>query len=399
LKINKKYLFYLGIIFVLFYLSSLNNTTIINWDFSMHYRDKIPFGGYALNELLQTSWFDDYRHSYQSMYEWTPQWDEDLLVISSYFTIDKDEIEKLEEILAEGHNVLLAAHFFDPTLREKLNFTSTGENALNIDSLGVLPVEADLKNPKANERFISDNRVIGEYFTSYDTAHTEVLLSHKNGPLAIKMTADSIEGSLVLCSAPLLFSNYSLVMEDNNKLASGLLSHLTGTKLHWTEFYQVGRMESQSSLRYIMKEPALRNAFFATLFALLLLMIFDAKRKQRPIPVIEPLKNTTLEFVRVIGSLYYQKGDHRDLALKKFLYLQDYLKRYYYINFEQEEKLMEKIAAKTGVKQNRVEAIFDQYRYFLKVRQIDIEELRIFTERIEEFYKHKDDGPGQHIPK
>ena len=44
-------------------------------------------------------------------------------------------------------------------------------------------------------------------------------------------------------------------------------------------------------------------------FSLLLFMRFNARRKQRPIPIIEPLKNSTVEFTHTIANLYLKEKE------------------------------------------------------------------------------------------
>src|SRR5699024_17193 len=53
---------------------------------------------------------------------------------------------------------------------------------------------------------------------------------------------------------------------------------------------------------------------------LVLFVFFNAKRKQRIVPVIEPLKNTSVDFVKSIGNLYLQEGDFHDMMAKKARY-------------------------------------------------------------------------------
>ena len=49
-------------------------------------------------------------------------------------------------------------------------------------------------------------------------------------------------------------------------------------------------------------------------------MIFNAKRRQRVVPIINPLPNTTLDFTKTIGNLYYQEGNHQNIVDKKIIY-------------------------------------------------------------------------------
>ncbi len=53
---------------------------------------------------------------------------------------------------------------------------------------------------------------------------------------------------------------------------------------------------------------------------LVLFIFFNAKRKQRIVPVLEPLRNTSVDFVKSIGNLYLQEGDFHDMMAKKAQY-------------------------------------------------------------------------------
>ena len=60
----------------------------------------------------------------------------------------------------------------------------------------------------------------------------------------------------------------------------------------------------------------IRIGFSVCLCYVLLFIIFHAKRKQRIVPVIEPLQNSSAEFVKTIGNLYLQEGNFKDMANK-----------------------------------------------------------------------------------
>ena len=129
--------------------------------------------------------------------------------------------------------------------------------------------------------------------------------------------------------------------------------------LHWTEYYQLGRLEAQSPLRYILSEPSLKWAFYVTLAGIVLFMIFKSKRTQRVIPVVEPLKNETLAFVKTIARLYYLKKDHKQLANKRILHFMDHLKQKLRIDVNDAlEEVIGKVAAKTGSSEEDVRSLF-----------------------------------------
>ena len=88
------------------------------------------------------------------------------------------------------------------------------------------------------------------------------------------------------------------------------------------------------------------------MIAILLFMIFTARRRQRVIPVIREPENKSLEFTELIGTLYYQKKDHADLVHKKFIYFAEELRREIQVDIEEvadDERSFRRIAQKTGM--------------------------------------------------
>lgn len=53
------------------------------------------------------------------------------------------------------------------------------------------------------------------------------------------------------------------------------------------------------------------------IFLIGLLIVSYLKRKQRIIPVIRPLENSSIDFARTVGGLYYEYKDYYDLITKK----------------------------------------------------------------------------------
>ena len=124
------------------------------------------------------------------------------------------------------------------------------------------------------------------------------------------------------------------------------------------------------------------------MLTILLFMAFEMKRGQRIIPVITPLKNETVDFVRTISRLYYQKKDHRNLAAKKILHFTDYLKQHLYIDIDDEiSEVIEKVAAKTSSTDKDVKLLFDQMNIISNASYISAKELKRFLDNIENIIK------------
>lgn len=117
-------------------------------------------------------------------------------------------------------------------------------------------------------------------------------------------------------------------------------------------------------------------------------MIFEAKRKQRIIPVIKPLANTTLEFVATIGNLYYQRGDHKNIAEKKIQFFFDYLHAHYFVSTtHRDERFVSMLAGKSGAGEQNVKALTNTINQILAKEKISKEELISLNALLEKFYK------------
>ena len=128
------------------------------------------------------------------------------------------------------------------------------------------------------------------------------------------------KGFIYLHSEPLILTNYYLLKPENERYLQSLFSLLPLRETIWFVGANDEAFESNSVLRFILSKPALRYAWWLLLGGLLLFIIFNAKRKQRIVPIIEPLTNKSVEFVKIIGNLYLQEGDLHDMMAKKAQY-------------------------------------------------------------------------------
>ena len=107
-----------------------------------------------------------------------------------------------------------------------------------------------------------------------------------------------------------------------------------------------------------MSQPPLAWSMWILLSLFALIYLLGTKRRQRLIPVIPPLKNSSLDFVKTIGQLYYQKRDHRNLALKISTHFLDYIRTRYNIPTSHlNEHFIDRLSFNAGVEKQEVEKI------------------------------------------
>lgn len=111
-----------------------------------------------------------------------------------------------------------------------------------------------------------------------------------------------------------------MLKKEQYQYTENILSYFSEGDIIWYTKGPKDERISGSPLRYIMSQPPLKSAWFLGLFGILIFMIFNAKRKQRIVPIIKPLENLTVDFTKTIGNLYYQEGDHTNIIDKKIIY-------------------------------------------------------------------------------
>lgn len=202
-------------------------------------------------------------------------------------------------------------------------------------------------------------------------------------------------GNLYVHTNPLVFTNYFLVNETKLEYVTAVFSHLHGKNMVWDEVSKVPFLNNSNDdhsnpLYYILQQPALKYAWWLMLLTVCLYIVFVAKRKQRIVPVLEPKTNTSLEFVNLISSLYYQNGNHLDMARKRMKYFQYFIRSKYGIHIQSPtEDLIMKLAEKSKVNASDIKLIFDinaavENESYYNITAHRLEEL---YNAIERFYK------------
>jgi hypothetical protein len=132
----------------------------------------------------------------------------------------------------------------------------------------------------------------------------------------------------------------------------------------------------------------LRYATYLFFTLVMIYLFFGSKRKQKPIPVIKPPVNTSLEFIDTISRVYLYDKNHKKMAKTKYNYFLDYVKSKYHVDTSRTgEQFEEILAEKSGVEKEVIGKILQQERNLRSKHNISSEELISFNNTIEEFYK------------
>lgn len=314
------------------------------------------------------------------------------IFVNEKIDFDSLDINRLLRAVDIGYNVFIATENFGSladTLKlntdvdfDYLYDSDTSKEKTNLQLLdkGLTNKTYSYKKDQAAYYFITDS-VRNTY---------EVLgVNQKKQPVFIKIPFG--DGNFWLHSVPIVLSNYSLTKNDNAQYASAVLSYLPANRpILWDEYYKAGKSSNESAFRYVLSVEPLKWALYVALVGMLLFMLFEAKRKQRIIPIIKPLENTTLEFAKTVGMLYYQTANHKDIADKKITYLFDYIrKRLFITNITYTDAFYQQLAQKSNLSTEQIQQLFEQIVDIKTQNKSSIsqEQLLQLNESIDAFYR------------
>lgn len=248
-----------------------------------------------------------------------------------------------------------------------------------------------------------DSLYVGD-FTGFDTIVDKKERIERIDTFAIKKvpTAVSVpygKGEVIFVSSPLLFTNYGMLEGNTFVYIFRLMSYLADLPVYRTEAYvktDAMLVAEQSPFREFIKRPPLRWALYLALLGVVLFMIFTARRRQRVIPIMSKPANRSLEFIQLIGTLYYQRKDHVDLVRKKFKLFAEELRKtagvdISDVNTDDREYLL--LAEKTGMNSDRLKKVIRQIRLVLHSEgNISVEEMRSLIDAMDTIVRHAKNG-------
>ena len=99
-------------------------------------------------------------------------------------------------------------------------------------------------------------------------------------------------------------------------------------------------------------------------------------------------RNDSMDFVKTIGRLYYDKGDHKNLSKKMTAYFLEHVRnRYKLTTVNLDEAFIKNLQFKTNCEEQEIRSIVTFIKYVEDAPFIDDKELSDFHKQLEAFYK------------
>ena len=368
---------------------------------TLNRRDKIPYGTSAASSLLHTV-FPQAAVYYDSK---SPgNWDsllptsynQAVILMARNFNADEDELNRLIYFAQQGNYVIIIARSFSYNTVRYFNFSYKEDLLADYVNSPDDSLSLRLKKPSftIDSLFYYPGKKYESEFYTLDTSRTAILGQNKNGK------ADFVEyktgnGAIFIHTSPLAFSNYFLLHKNNYQYFEKALSVIPDKvdKILWNEYYLIKPISSDerepSWLRVLWKYPAFKWSFVFAFIILALYLLLGIRRDQRMIPAWDKPVNESLDFVKTLGRLYYDRHDHIDLARKMSNYFLDHVRANYKIPTNAlDDKFIETLHYKSGYAIEDLNKIIEFIKSLDEKTFLSEEQLSLFYKQLELFYQN-----------
>ncbi|MBK9285798.1 MAG: hypothetical protein IPM51_15995 [Sphingobacteriaceae bacterium] len=380
-KDHKKYLYaFIGIFIVIIGTQYLLPKPV-NWNRTYLGKDKSPFGGFAIKHLLKGVYANQVEENKQTFYNLNNKVSDStsILLINDKIELNKNDYQNLIQILEKGATVFIAANEYFGVLADSMHLKTSYVSFNfheNFDSLLMKNGdEIQLLQTNANTKYIYPQVAWVSYFENFDSTSFRVEAVTKNN-LACLLKKSVGKGNLYLFSTPDVFSNYFIVNHANRFLTYSLLSRIKTKKIIWDEYYKTYNVSNYSFLKFILDHDSLYTAYLVLIFTIFIYMLTEGRRRQRAIPVIEPVKNTTLEFIDVISHVYFNSQQHHNIAQEKIRYFYEHIRHKFNVNTAAlHEKTYHEISELSGIEFKKITQLFNYCEKL--IASTDVSELEL----------------------
>jgi hypothetical protein len=384
MKDLKIYISLASIVLIIYLVAQFNKPKPTDWSTTLSSNDKIPFGTYILynriTDIFPGAKVKTFREPVYNVID-----DENIengtyMIIGDDIDIDTNDYVQLKKYIEKGNDVFIAANTFSGELAKilKINTENDRSPATRIGFIN---------NQWKDNLYDVDKYSSNGYFADFDTFKAVVLGNnqyHHFNYIRFPMG----KGNLYLNANPQMFTNYSLLQDMGAAYSSIALSYVKNSKnLYWDQYYTLGREGAESPMRVFLQNNSLRWAFYIAIFSLLVFVLYEMKRRQRIIPIIPPLNNTTVEFAGIVGQVYYEQRNNGNIAQKKAAYFLEHIRSTYNIRTQVfDEEFITTLSQKSGAKPELVKDLANQITHVNITSQISDNELIDLNRNIEQFY-------------
>ena len=396
MKGYRNFVIIFSVLFILYAVAEINKPKPVDWTVSISKTDKNPYGGFIIYNQLKNIFpqaaIQSFRTPVFNQVHNLRQTNTAYFIISPSFTPSASDFGSVKQYVAKGNYVIASANMFNQPFLDSFGLETAALLSLKLtDSSGINFVNPALK---AARNYTFPQAAIDQFFSKIDTAKTTILcINHKGKPVFIKIPFG--KGAFFLHANPICFSNYFLLFNNNASYTSKALSYIpvSVSKIYWDEFYKSGPEGATTPLRFFLSNEYLRWALRLAVAGLLLYVFFGIKRRQRIIPIITPLTNSTLDFVKTVAAVHFNEKNNLVIADKKIKYFLDYLRSRFYVTTNKlDEDFVEQLHRKSGVDKEQITNLVSLLSILPQQNNVTDNMLMNLDSNIDHFYKKFNNG-------
>lgn len=381
---------------------------------TLNRKDKNPYGAYIAYEGLKQLFpaASIYNNSEEPGY-----WDsistydskQALIIISPRFYPDHNEMKKLLTFVENGNDVFVSTRFLSSEAENFIGSKTSNINVADVLNGTDFKYKDTLAVSLASPPF-GDNRSF-----TYGGQKYNAWIYDLDSSVAVKKGFDEAgqvnfihlkagKGNFYLHLSPLCFSNYFLLHHDNLTYYENVVSVISPAthKIVWDEYFikkkdyylrsdgdsDSGGDDSDGSLSALFRYKEVKWALLTAILLMLIYVLFEMRRRQRIIPVMAKPKNDSLDFVKTIGRLYYERGDHHNLGRKMASYFLEHVRSRYKIPTSQlNDDFIQKLKFKSGVQEEEITSIVSFINQLNTTTAVTASQVANFHKQLETFYQ------------
>ncbi len=308
---------------------------------SYSYIDNKPFGTSLAYAIFKNAYPENKielsKKEIGDNYNWTTDTASLYFNISRNFYVTDRDAEALLEFVYKGNTAFIATATIDTFLLNKLFCKLVTVDNYFMQEYSNTNIKYTDKLNQYKEEYSYFYYPFANYFSEINGSYARVVGYNEAGNTNMFAFLWG-KGRFYFHCEPRAFSNYFLLTKNNYLYMQQLLQMLPQAPqyIYWDNFYgkknYPANPKSGSSLSVILKYPPLKAAFFISLFSLLLFILLGLKRKQRIVPVVKPIDNTSIAFAEAIAGLYLSKKDNKVIADKMITYFNEHVRTKYFLN-------------------------------------------------------------------
>ncbi|MBP6397858.1 MAG: DUF4350 domain-containing protein [Saprospiraceae bacterium] len=400
------YLIYLALGFTVWFFYPVSE----NWLPSFHPEDKIPYGTQILKHAMsERGKLTIVNIDIDSLIAKADSFDANLLFINDRFEPNIDEMSSLVQFVEKGGVILLSTTSISYSVSDFLQIQWDYQTS-RLDS-SARTCFVSLKNSSnsqlcfpcvspelPNSFMVEKTNEEGEPDSIIYPRDTLMVFNETGNTTALRILMG--KGEWIVHSQPYAFSNFGL-LNGHKDHANILLAMIQDKPVIWDVHFIKRSFSEQPNLNYsgsvlaeeqkspiveILKHDLLRWAYWLLFSGILLYFILLIKRKMRAIPVWRAPGNESVNFIRLIASVYLSGNDNKAILDKKLRMFLIHVHQSYGIrDFDWSNEARQLLCSVSGYDAMKLEKLAHIALNYEKGRQVSFGYLSAANQLVNEF--------------